>query len=410
MKGNAIKKFNLRSLFPGILPLFILAHFGHHIVSGILTPLMPMIRSDLNLNYTQAGILLSAFALTGGISQLPAGWLADHIGPRIVVSVGISGVALAGVLIGLSQTYGMLIIFLVLMAALGGGYHPAATAAISSSVNPVIRGRALGTHLIGGSASNFLAPLLAAGIALVWGWRGSYITLAVPTIALGVAIYVLLGRQKGMKVTDTQITATTDSNNETQPAPHRLHRLILFLVLSLSIGALMHSVRAFIPLYMVDHFGVREEAAAAIIAIIPFAQMFGGPLGGYLSDRFGRIPVMLVASFLTSPLIYLLSSVPYGLGFGATLVIMGIINASRMPTSEAYLVSEAPARRRSTILGIYYFTGREIGGLLTPVMGYFIDRFGFTSSFNMVSAALLTVAVICSMIFWSIRDRSHLQL
>ena len=99
-----------------------------------------MIRSDLNLNYTQAGVLLSAFALTGGVSQLPAGWLADHIGPRIVVSVGVAGVALAGVLIGLSQTYVMLIIFLVLMAALGGGYHPAATAAISSSVNPESRG------------------------------------------------------------------------------------------------------------------------------------------------------------------------------------------------------------------------------------------------------------------------------
>ena len=409
MKGTGIKRFNLRSWLPGILPLFILAHFGHHIVSGILTPLMPMIRTDLNLNYTQAGVVLSAFALTGGISQLPAGWLADHIGPRIVVSVGVAGVALAGVLVGLSQTYTMLIVFLVLMAVLGGGYHPAATATISSSVNPEIRGRALGTHLIGGSASNFVAPLLAAGISLVWGWRGSYITLAIPTIVLGISLYVLLGRQKRLKDIETQVTdaATdngTENENEAPTTKHRLRRLILFLVLSLSIGALMHSVRAFIPLYMVDHFGVREEAAAALIAIIPFAQMFGGPLGGYLSDRFGRIPVMLVACFLTSPLIYIFSSVPYGIGFGATLVIMGIINATRMPTSEAYLVSEAPARRRSTILGIYYFTGREIGGLLTPAMGYLIDRFGFTSSFNMVSVALLSVTLICSFVLWSNRD------
>ncbi|MFC1893653.1 MFS transporter [Chloroflexota bacterium] len=382
-----------------------LAHFGHHLVSGILTPLMPMIRSDLNLNYTQAGVVLSAFALTSGISQLPAGWLADYIGPRIVVSIGVAGVALAGVLVGLSQTYVMLVIFLVLMAALGGGYHPAAAAAISSSVNPEIRGRSLGTHMIGGTASLFVAPLLAAGIALVWGWRGSYIALALPTIALGITLYVLLGRQKGIRETKAQITTTTtDNDNEAQSAPHRIRRLILFLVLSFSIGALMHSVRAFIPLYVVDHFGVREEAAAALIAIIPFAGMFGGPLGGYLSDHFGRIPVMLVACFLSSPLIYLFSSVPYGLGFGATLVLMGIIDTSRRPISEAYLISEAPAHRRSTILGIYYFTGREIGGIFTPVLGYFIDRFGFTSSFNMVSVALLSVTLICSVVLWSNRD------
>ncbi|MFC2047972.1 MFS transporter [Chloroflexota bacterium] len=382
-----------------------MAHFGHHIVSGILTPLMPMIRSDLNLNYTQAGIVLSAFALTGGVSQLPAGWFADHIGPRIVVSVGVAGVALAGVLVGLSQTYVTLIIFLVLMAVLGGGYHPAATTAISSSVNPEIRGRALGLHLIGGTGANFVAPLLAAGIALVWGWRGAYITLAVPTIALGIVLYVLLGRQKSTRETKPQITTTaTDNDNEARSAPHRIRQLILFLALSFSVGALIHSVRVFIPLYMVDHFGVREEAAAALIAIIPFSKMFGGPLGGYLSDRFGRIPVMLVACFLTAPLIYLFSSVPYGLGFFATLALMGIIDATRGPTSEAYLVSEAPARRRSTILGVYFFTGKEIGGLLAPVMGYFIDRFGFTSGFNMVSAALLSMTIICSVGLWINRN------
>lgn len=167
----------------------------------------------------------------------------------------------------------------------------------------------------------------------------------------------------------------------------------------------MHSVRAFIPLYIVDNFGVREEAAAALVSLISFAQMFGGPLGGYLSDRVGSIQVMLIASFLTGPVIYLFSSVPYGLGFGASLILMGLINSTRMPTSEAYLISESPTRRRSTILGIYYFTGREIGGLLTPVMGYLIDRFGFSSSFNIVSAALAAVTLVSSIFLWGSRER-----
>ncbi|MFC1987287.1 MFS transporter [Chloroflexota bacterium] len=392
-------------MLSGILPLFILAHFGSHLLSGIVTPLMPMIRSDLNLNYIQAGIVLWVYDLSGGISQVPAGWLSDHIGPRIVLCVGVVGVALAGVFVGLSQTYVMLIIFLALMALLSGTYHPAATPVISSSVNPEIRGRALGIHQIGGSASHVLAPLLAAGVALVWGWRGAYIALAVPTIILGITLYVLLGRLKGIRRTKSRITTTAiDNDNEAQSAPYRKRRLIWFLVLSFSIGALMHSVRAFIPLYIVDHFGVREEAAAALMGIIYLGHMLGGPLGGYLSDRFGRIPVMLVACFLTGPLIYLFSSVPYGLGFYATLVLMGIVNATRGPTAEAYLVSEAPERRRSTILGVYYFTGREVGGLLTPVMGYSIDRFGFTSSFYMVGAALLLVTLICSVALWSNRD------
>ncbi|MFC1860991.1 MFS transporter [Chloroflexota bacterium] len=146
-----------------------LAHFGHHVVIALLIPLMPIIRNELGLSYTQTGVVISAFAITSGASQLPGGWLADRIGPRIVVTIGISGVALAGILVGLSHTYIMLIVFLVLMGILSDGYHPASATAISASVDPEKRGRALGLHITGGSASNFTTPLLAAAIAVVWG-------------------------------------------------------------------------------------------------------------------------------------------------------------------------------------------------------------------------------------------------
>ncbi|GAI31642.1 unnamed protein product, partial [marine sediment metagenome] len=112
----------------------------------------------------------------------------------MLITMGICGVALAGFLIGLSQTYMMLIAFLVLMGVMGGGYHPAAPPLISASVEPKKRGRALGIHLVGGSASHFLAPLIGVNVlATVWGWRGSFIGLAVPTAVFGIILHVLLG-------------------------------------------------------------------------------------------------------------------------------------------------------------------------------------------------------------------------
>ena len=107
-----------------MLPLFVLAHFGHHLVSALLVPLLPFIRDDLSLDYTQTGWLVSAFTLAYGISQLPAGWIADRIGRRVVITIGIVGGALTGLIIGLSTTYIMMIVFLVLMGIAGGGYHP----------------------------------------------------------------------------------------------------------------------------------------------------------------------------------------------------------------------------------------------------------------------------------------------
>jgi fucose permease len=63
-----------------------------------------------------------------------------------------------------------------------------------------------------------------------------------------------------------------------------------------------------------------------------------------------------------------------------------------------------PIRSRSTILGIYYFTGMEGGGVLTPVIGYLIDRFGFTAAFTTASGALFTITLLCSFWLWEKRN------
>ena len=118
----------------GLLPCFVVAHFVHHLLTALPIPLLPLIRSDYSLDYTLSGWVVSAFNLAYGMGQLPAGWLADRIGPRIIITVGICGVALAGLFVGLSQSFGMLLFFLALMGFLGGGYHPASPPLIAASV------------------------------------------------------------------------------------------------------------------------------------------------------------------------------------------------------------------------------------------------------------------------------------
>ena len=398
---NIIKKRSFHSLLPGLLPLFVLAHFAHHLVTALPVPLLPLIRDDFALDYTQSGLVLSAFTLSYGVSQLLGGWLADRIGPRILITIGICGVALGGLLVGLSQTYVMMIAFLVLMGLLGGGYHPASPPLVSALVEPKNRGRALGFHMVGGSASFFLAPLIAAAIALVWGWRGSFIALAVPTIVFGIVFYILLGRLADTKQDQEKIIS---SHNQTPPTVRRLHHLVPFIILSTFTGAVTLATISFIPLFVVDHFGIGREVAAALIAVIYFAGLWASPLGGHLSDRLGRVPVLLTACFIAGPVIYLLNLVPYGLGFGAMLLIIGMVLYIPQPASEAYIVGQVSERRRSSILGIYYFSAIGGTGVLTPVIGYLIDHFGFYLTFTFIGAVLVTVTLVCSIFLWRSRD------
>lgn len=385
----------------GLLSLFVIAHFSHHLVTSLLVPLTPFIRDDYALDYTATGLLLSAFSVPYGISQLPAGWLADRIGPRVLMIIGVSGVALFAFFVGISQTYIMMIVFLVLMGVVGGGYHPASAPLISALADQKNRGRVLGFHQIGGSASFFLTPLIAASIATVWGWRSPYIGLAIPVIVFGIFFYISVGRRIAIKRTGS---IPDGSQTDITPAPNYLRNLAPFIILSTFTGAVAFSISSFIPLFMVDRFGISKEAAAGFLALLYSSGLWAPPLGGYISDRFGRVRVMLLLGFIAGPVIYLLNLAPYSLGIGAVLVAIGIITWVRMPVTEAYIFSRTLKQHRSTIMGLYFFLAMEGSGLLTPVIGYLIDRFDFQVSFAIVGAALVVVTLGCSIFLWRSRD------
>jgi MFS family permease len=398
-------RLNIRSLFSGLVPLFVLAHCGHHLLTALPVPLLPMIRSDFGLDYTRSGLVISAFILSYGIAQVPAGVLADRVGPRILITAGILGVALAGLLVGFSHTYLTMIVFLVVMGLLAGGYHPATPPLIFATVKPENLGRALGLHMIGGSVSFFLAPLIAAGIGATYGWRGPFIALAVPAGAVGIALYVILGQRGLAKKSQPK---TGPSQKESTPGQGRLGKLVYFIFLTTCTHAVLFSTMSFIPLFLVDHFLVPKATAAALIAIIYSAGLWVGPIAGYLSDHWGRARLVLTVCTITGPLIYLLNLAPYRWGIVVLLLVMGITIYVRLPVSEAYILGQTSEHHRSTVLGIYYFGNREGGGIFTPIMGYLIDHHGFNLTFTIAGAAVVSVAVVCSFLLTKADKKSLL--
>lgn len=397
-KPTKVRIASLKPFLTGLLPLFFFAHFGHHVVGAMLNPFMPMIRDELSLNYTQTGVIISAFSITGGISQLPAGWLADRIGARFMIAISVSGLALAGLLVGLSNSYITLILFVILAALVGGGYHPAATNAISTIISPERRGRALGFHLIGGSSAFWIVPLIAAPIAATWSWRTPFVALTIPVIVLGIVLYYLIGRHAITRAPKATAISTVSMIEKIQ------WRILLpFLVMSVATGTLTQSVAAYYSLYLVDHFGLLAPTAAALMAVAPAVGVMAAPLGGYLSDRFGSVSVLIITGLLAGPLLYTMNVVPNVIFFVIVLLLISFVNMTRMPTTESFLVSNIPPHRRSTMLGIYFFAGAETSGLLTPFIGRLIDTRGFSAVFIITSVSLFTVSIVCSILLWRIR-------
>jgi len=370
-----------------LLPLFTVAHFGHHLMMALLPPLLPFIRRDMLLSYTRAGGLVSSYSIAYGISQFPAGLAADRLGSRILLAIGVAGVGLAGLLVGLSPNYIFMALMLVVMGLAGGGYHPSASPLVSASVKPGHRGRALGVHQVGGTASFFLAPLIAAGIASALGWRGTFITIAIPTMFLGIVFYLLLGRMGYAGSSGAKVAIATAVPSQ----PYDPLRLLAFVAIGVASMVSLQSTLALIPLYAVDALGATDEQGAALLSVAYFGGIWGGPLGGYLSDRLGRVPVIIAVGIISGPAIYLLNYASMDATLYAVLLLMGTTMHVGMPVVESQIISHVSPKRRSTALGLYYTISRG-GPTVTILLGRLIDAYRFSVTLSVVSIVMLTVA------------------
>ncbi|RJQ48679.1 MAG: MFS transporter, partial [Desulfobacteraceae bacterium] len=230
------------------------------------------------------------------------------------------------------------------------------------------------------------------------------VAVAAPTMVFGLLFYWILGRL--FEASGGNSTEGPPGREVPLPGSRR-NRLAPFILISTFTHAVSFCVVSFIPLFLIDQFALGEKTAAAFLSIFYSAGLWASLTGGMISDRLGAVPVVTAVCLISGPLIYLLDLAPSALGIGFLLFVLGICNYVRTPVSESYLVSRTSARHRSTVLGLYYFFNIEGGGLLTPIMGFLIDRHGFRTGFSVAAASLVLVTLICFL--WMRADSTRLS-
>ncbi|MDP6510427.1 MAG: MFS transporter [Dehalococcoidia bacterium] len=392
-------------------------HFAHHLTTAIHQPLLPQIRDAFELDYFRAGLIVSAFAIPYGFSQLPMGWLADRLGRRLLLSLGMMGIGVVAFIIGLSISYWQLLALLALLGLLGGAYHPSAAPLISAAVPSNRLGRALGLHLMGGSASFFLTPILAVTISLLiipggestaigrlmaemglrepiaLGWRGPFAILAIPTFLAGLLFLKLLRPQPGA------VSAAPPKKAEKGALRDLVRRLGPLVGIGILAQSITMSITGFaFTLFLVDKHGITPAYAGYFLALIYGAGLVAAPVGGALSDRLGRKPIILFSVLATGPIIYLFTIVPYGFGLLALAIMLGLVMYMRQPVLESMVVQGVPAHRASSFLGIYYFGSIESASVIAPLVGWIIDHQGIDRTFTLLGAVLFASALIVTLL------------
>jgi len=390
-----------------MIPLFTVTHFSHHLSTGVLVPLLPLLRQDLGLNYFQSGVLISSFSLSYGFGQVPMALLADRLSRRSLIVLGLIGTSVSAMAVGLTNAYWQMVPCFIALGLLGATYHAPASSFLSQSVSPDQRGRSLGTHIVGGSASFLFTPPMAVYIAtLARTWRLSFFLLAIPALVMSALLWFTTRKpHEARQIADKARLAPSmgDSNPNGGPAgaPNptitwgQLIRAIGILVMiSVSMQTVFSSVYSYLPLYLVDLRGLTPEYVGIVVGLVAGAGVVGAPLGGALSDRLGRKQVILLSLSLAGPLLFAATRAPAGIWLPLSLAAYGTSISARLPAMESLIADVVPPRRRATVLGIYYLLGQETSGVVTPLVGRLIDLHGLNPVFTGLALVLGLVSVI----------------
>ena len=373
-----------------ILTGFTTAHFSHHVSNSLLNPLLPFIRDAFGLTYGQSGWLVSAFAMSLGLSNAPIGYLADRFGARLVVVVGLFLTGVISVAVGLAGSYWALFALLIVMGLIHGSYHAPASALMARIYPASSRGSAIGLHITGGHLSFFIVPATAGWLVTQTGtWSTPYIWLAWAPVLAGIWIWYLAPKDHTPPQSNPdRLAVFKELGGIVRTVGPLVSASILFQVAQ---AALI----AFTTLYLVDVRGIELAWAAVLFGIPQLVGLLGSPAAGYLSDRIGRRAVILIALGMMGPSFLALTLVPNEIIL-LPLIVLGVSAAMRQTPTEVLVMDTAPAHRRATALGAYHMLVQQSGGIAAPALGLLAGIVGIGAAFTGLCATLglASIAVV----------------
>ena len=357
----------------------------HFLVDGygnILTPLLPLLITDLNLSLAGAGTLQMCFQLANSVAQLGFGHIADRSNPRLLLIGGpLLAVAMLP-LIGLAPSAWTIAAVLIIGGLGGAAFHPPAAALVHKFAGHH-RGFAMSFHITSGTLGQAMAPLLFAPFVQRFGLHGTP-WLVIP--GLVVLAGVLLRRVP--KTERPHGSSAGGGLRALRPYAKPLSLLYVIVVLR-TLTAI--SFGTFVPV-MLTRRGMTLAQAGTAASIYLCAVGAGGFFGGPIADRFGARRVIILS---------LVGAVPFlaiaplfdGWWLVALIALGGFLLQSTLPVNVTFAQMIAPiiaATVSSLMMGFAW----GVGGLAVPLVGMAADRLGIARTLTMMAFMPLVAAVL----------------
>jgi len=358
-----------------------LTHGLIHVYELSVPALLILIQSEFGAGDFSMGRVVALYGALFGIGALPAGYLVDRFGARVLLTGCLWGASLALIGMAISPSLFWFAMCAAVMGASLSTYHPAGTALITHAIPP--SGRVFALHGMAGNTGVAAASVIAGSLGALFGWRWALGLLAVPGFVVGL---------RALSLPQPSTHDTRSSNGAVRWLP-----LVLLLASAICMGMVYRGLTTFLPKFFATSYSDDLTSGAALGGALTTATLIVGLIGMYTAGRIADAGVSPAWVFLAGGAFQIPFLLSIGYAGGKVLVplAMGVafFHFLTQPVGNQMVAEFTPPRLRGLGYGLYFFMTFGAGAAGAVFAGWVSERVGLARTFPALAGVLVPAVV-----------------
>nr|MDP2191057.1 MFS transporter [Rhodoferax sp.] len=378
-----------------VLWLLTVGHGLTHWYPATFYLLLPLIGMELglSLSYSQIGLAMTCQFIAGALANVPGGMLVDTVGKKGgLLALSLFWVGFPYLIIGLSNTYWMLLVCISLVGVGNNLWHPAAIQTLAHRF-PERKGLALSVHSMGGNVGDALAPLAIGALLVTFTWREIVVMNVVPGVFMGCLILLYLGTLRfgaGNQASGT--AAEGQSVGEYVRGLRKLfsNRTLIMLSVSSAFRSLtQNTLLTFLSLFLAYEMHYSPLWVGAGMFVLHAAGLAGLPIAGHLSDTMGRRRIIMTSMAMTAVVLSVMAFTGPSQAIIPLIAFLGLFLYAILPVMQAMLLDATPKKMGGTSIGML-FGMQSAGSSVGPIIGGMLaDLYGLPATFHFLAMSIV---------------------
>lgn len=371
-----------------VIALVSSAHLISHFSQLLLPPLFPWLKEAFGASYAELGFLVAVFFGVSCAVQTLSGFLVDRYGPRPVLLGGLALLTIGALGYAASQSYSMLMFF-VLISGLGNGvFHPVDYTLINRRVSSNRLGHAYSAHGISGNLGWATAPALLVPLAMASSWRHA---ILVGAFFMMLVLLALWFNRRHLLLPPSSPEQGSRSTSDDPGIFSFLHLPAVWISFSffLFVGIALGIVQAFAPEAARQLHGTPIALVAFCLSAYMLTAAVGMVLAGFLAADPIRSERMVALGYAGAACIsFSLALAPLpAYSIPALFGLLGFANGIAGPARDYLIKRATPPHASGRVYGVIY-AGLDIGQAVSPLL------FAWMMDARQYAALFLGMAVV----------------